>query len=352
MVLFSLSGSVLTKIWDSICILTFITYDVSFFYVFTKLVLHYDLPHASSVAVLMEITRFTMKTYAFVRANAPKVLRFKEKCDDEKLLVTLPNISWYQYFLFCPTLVYRDHYPRTSRVNWQKVVSYLAEMMMVIMFLSFIFERYAMPYFGKFGVSEVSVQSLIRSGFGCILPGITIFMCGFYSFLHVWMNMWAEMLRFADRMFYQDWWTATDFRVYYRKWNVVVHDWLYTYVYKDLFEHVFIGKRAAAAISVFTISAVFHEIIISISFRFFYPVLFVLFEVFGLLMLFVPLNRWNSAGNIVLWAELCIGNGIQLALYTIEHFARKNCDSVGTAIVDYMVPVSWTCNNITVMNSS
>lgn len=70
------------------------------------------------------------------------------------------------------------------------------------------------------------------------------------------------MLRFADRMFYkvisrvvlstvtwrilffnifqnylfffkQDWWNSTSFANYYRTWNVVVHDWLYCYVYRD-----------------------------------------------------------------------------------------------------------------------
>lgn len=32
---------------------------------------------------------------------------------------------------------------------------------------------------------------------------------------------------------FQDWWNATNLASYYRTWNVVVHDWLYTYVYRD-----------------------------------------------------------------------------------------------------------------------
>lgn len=31
----------------------------------------------------------------------------------------------------------------------------------------------------------------------------------------------------------QDWWNSTSFSNYYRTWNVVVHDWLYSYVYQD-----------------------------------------------------------------------------------------------------------------------
>ncbi len=30
-----------------------------------------------------------------------------------------------------------------------------------------------------------------------------ILMLGFYAFLHCWLNAFAEMLRFADRMFYK-----------------------------------------------------------------------------------------------------------------------------------------------------
>lgn len=30
-----------------------------------------------------------------------------------------------------------------------------------------------------------------------------ILMLGFYAFLHCWLNAFAEMMRFADRMFYK-----------------------------------------------------------------------------------------------------------------------------------------------------
>lgn len=33
----------------------------------------------------------------------------------------------------------------------------------------------------------------------------------------------------------QDWWNSNSYADYYRTWNVVVHDWLYAYIYKDLY---------------------------------------------------------------------------------------------------------------------
>lgn len=37
----------------------------------------------------------------------------------------------------------------------------------------------------------------------------------------------------VDLFIFQDWWNSTSFANYYRTWNVVVHDWLYYYGYRD-----------------------------------------------------------------------------------------------------------------------
>lgn len=87
--------------------------------------------------------------------------------------------------------------------------------------------------------------------------------------------MFAEMTRFADRVFYQDWWHTTSFSSYYRKWNMIVHDSLYNYVYVDLYR---LGvPQGICFFLTFLVSAVVHEYIITMSLKFFYPVLFIMF---------------------------------------------------------------------------
>lgn len=44
--------------------------------------------------------------------------------------------------------------------------------------------------------------------------------------------------RFGDRRFYEDWWNARSFGSYYRRWNTVVHEWLYHYLYLDMIRSV------------------------------------------------------------------------------------------------------------------
>jgi hypothetical protein len=53
-----------------------------------------------------------MKTYAFVRSNTPRALAYKPHKSDDKEISVCPDFSKYLYFLFVPTLVYRDSYPQ------------------------------------------------------------------------------------------------------------------------------------------------------------------------------------------------------------------------------------------------
>ena len=66
-----------------------------------------------------------------------------------------------------------------------------------------------------------------------MVPGTMILILGFFCILYSWMNAFAEMMRFADREFYQDWWNSRQFARFYRTWNVIVHEWLYYYVFRD-----------------------------------------------------------------------------------------------------------------------
>lgn len=36
-----------------------------------------------------------------------------------------------------------------------------------------------------------------------MFPGSLVLLCGFFAILHAWLNAFAEMMRFADRMFYK-----------------------------------------------------------------------------------------------------------------------------------------------------
>lgn len=142
-----------------------------------------------------------------------------------------------------------------------------------LFYVYYIFERLCAPLFRNIKQEPFSARVLVLCIFNSILPGVLILFLTFFAFLHCWLNAFAEMLRFGDRMFYKDWWNSTSYANYYRTWNVVVHDWLYYYAYKDLLW--FFSKRfkSAAMLAVFAMSAVVHEYALAVCLSYFYPVL-------------------------------------------------------------------------------
>ncbi len=45
------------------------------------------------------------------------------------------------------------------------------------------------------------------------------------------LNCYAELARFGDREFYQDFWNSTNFDDWSRRWNKPVHEFLKRYLY-------------------------------------------------------------------------------------------------------------------------
>ncbi|XP_055595113.1 sterol O-acyltransferase 1-like [Uranotaenia lowii] len=343
----------LNRLWNIGGFTSFVLYQCIFMALVIQVLLRLDLPPASSVVVLAEMTRFIMKFHAFVRSNMrrlsdiDKILKATNQAQPNHSEAKLElSFSHYIYFLFVPVLVYRDEYPRTERIRWSVVFQHVLEIVGIIFYISFLLERFLMPLFQDIGKEQTSLVHLILNIFRSIVPASLIYMCLFYCMLHSWMNTLAELLQFADRLFYRDWWNASSFPDYIRAWNVIVYDWLYTYVYKDSAEHWFKNCRPLAMVLVFTLSAFYHEVILAFAFQFFYPVMFMQFAIIGLILMFSMKNFGKSLGNIFLWTLLLFGSGILLSLYSMEYYARRNCPISDRSLSGYLTPVSWSCNGI------
>ncbi|EDO49468.1 predicted protein, partial [Nematostella vectensis] len=280
----------------------------------------HNLPPVSSIIILTEQIRLILKVHAFVRSNVPKVLYTSENENE------IPEFGQYLYFLFCPTLVYRDHYPMTPCIRWDYVVSNFFQVAMCILYTYYVFARFCVPVFRNTGKEAGNFKNLILSAFSCMLPGTMVLVLGFFAILHSWLNAFAEMTRFADRMFYKDWWNAPSYADWYRTWNVVVHDWLYTYIYKDLVQLT--NNRNLSTVAVFVVSAIAHEYVLMFAFRFFFPILFTMFGGVGLSFVFLKPSKHNKHSqwwNIFMWITLFLGNGLLMCLYSQEWYATQNC---------------------------
>ncbi|KAG9270147.1 sterol O-acyltransferase 1 [Astyanax mexicanus] len=305
----------------------------------TYIVLRNGLPPASRFILILEQVRLMMKVHSFIRENIQRVWSSGRDGSDSS---AVPQVTPYLYFLFAPTLIYRDNYPRNPYVRWSYVATKLLQVLGCLFYAYYVFVRLCIPQFRSLQLFDLRVMVLCV--FNSILPGVLVLFLGFFAFLHCWLNAFAEMLRFGDRMFYKDWWNSTSFANYYRTWNVVVHDWLYYYVYRDFLWMSQKRFRAAAMFIVFTVSAVVHEYVLAICFGFFYPVLFCLFMCFGMMFNFILHDRRKGpVWNVIMWTALFLGQGVLICLYSQEWYAQIYCPLQEPSLLDLLKPRSWTC---------
>lgn len=349
----------------------FISYVIYWFgiYIITSyFVLQYEeMPTVSSIIVGCELARVSLKMHSYMREKVlygfselhEEYINFKPKSmkeaitpsnntindkndkntnrninnnpnshPDIKILSFKEELKRFTFFFFCPSLIYRDSYPRIQHIRWKYLFANIFNFLSCIMFLYILLKYNIEPFMNNFTVSKYfSLIQFIYDSLSLALPGICFLVVGFFMFLHSWMNIFAEILRYGDRRFYEDWWTSTNFEVYYRKWNMVVHEWLYYYIYNDVIRFS-LGRinRNYAKYCVFFISVVIHEVVVMYYIKFFYPVLSLFFGGPGILFTYIKTK--NKKFNTMIWLKLYLGLGLIMALLLREFTARRKFEGI------------------------
>ncbi|XP_037944908.1 sterol O-acyltransferase 1-like [Teleopsis dalmanni] len=336
--------------WSIGCLIIYISSQLLFGYEASIYCLKLNLPFVCGGVLLLETTRLLMKMHSFVRLNARRIITGNLKLDsgDNNLDNPLNSLSVlkfsnYVYFLFAPTLLYRDSYPRTRHIRWKFALTRFMEVVAVAFMYSYLHERYIRVYFANMCLEELHGPQIVDKLFGMLMPGAIIFLCGFYLIQHSWLNFTSEILRFGDRLFYKNWWSLSAVDVFFRSWNIPIHDWLYEFIYKDLYEYVFRRSKAIAASFTFFVSAAVHEYILSLAFHSFFPVIFFFFFVFSVPMFLIAGKV--KIGNFLFWSLQILTNGTIITLYSMEYYARQNYPRSLENWSDYLLPTIWVCYN-------
>ncbi|XP_035232109.1 sterol O-acyltransferase 1-like [Stegodyphus dumicola] len=335
-----LRNTIHAKLADSIFLLLYVASIVVFFTATAYMSRKHDFPPITGFALVAEQVRIFMKVYSFVRENVPRAVRYNPKKDGNPDFKPHPSLTHFIYFLFIPALIYRDSYPKKKDISWKFVFNNLFKFISCIFIAYCVFTRFNVDIFKNIGIIQFTLPQAALTFAGAIVIGSMILFLIFYGILHCWLNIFAEVLYFGDREFYQDWWNSTSFSQYYRKWNTVVYDWLYAYVYSDT--HRLGCSRSVSLVLVFIVSAIVHEYIISLSLGFFYPALLVVYSTLGVFFVFLTKKRTAQLWNTFMWTMLFFGWGLLVSLYTAEWYARANCPStVEDPILDFFMPRSW-----------
>lgn len=97
-------------------------------------------------------------------------------------------------------------------------------------------------------------------------PIMITYFVGFFVVFDFAPNLYAELSGFSDRQFYLDFWNATTFDEYSRKWNRLVHEFLQRHFYLEyLIRYKFTVFQAIFITFIF--SALFHEMFLAVSFK-------------------------------------------------------------------------------------
>eukprot|EP00283_Hemiselmis_rufescens_P007826 CAMPEP_0173430106 /NCGR_PEP_ID=MMETSP1357-20121228/8625_1 /TAXON_ID=77926 /ORGANISM="Hemiselmis rufescens, Strain PCC563" /LENGTH=422 /DNA_ID=CAMNT_0014394387 /DNA_START=29 /DNA_END=1297 /DNA_ORIENTATION=- len=261
----------------------------------------------------------------FATTAMMKILSFAHVCDVQRQLAQgkdhvppPPTLLQLFFFIAAPTLVYSPMYPR-SKVRWGWLGRRVAEFVGIWLAIFVIAVQYVAP-----GIKN-TLDPLARGNLPLIVEGLLkiavpnfiVWILGFYSIFHLYLNILGELIGYADREFYKDWWNSSTLGYFWRSWNLPVHTWMVAHVYFPLISRGW--KKPTASFIIFVISAVLHELVVSIPFGNFKLL------AFGGMMMQVPLIqltdrfKGTQTGNVIFWLTIMLGQPMIVLLYTRDY---------------------------------
>ena len=175
--------------------------------------------------------------------------------------VTFGNLS---YFWWAPTLVYQPVYPRSSGIRWIFISKRLGEAVGLSVFIWLASAQYASPVLKNSldVMASLNLASIVERLMKLSTISLVIWLAGFFAIFQSLLNALAEIMHFADREFYTDWWNSPSVGAYWRTWNKPMNHFMRRHIYSPL-----IGRgwsTASASIMVFVLSRFLHELLVGI----------------------------------------------------------------------------------------
>jgi diacylglycerol O-acyltransferase-1 len=217
-------------------------------------------PGGGIIALVFAATAFMKITSFYMMCGQ---LREEYARKDKKYKATIKQLL---YFIAAPTLVFRDSYPRSESIRWGWLMRRVAEFIGLWAGIFIVATQYVVPSVGNTfqPLESGNVMLIVEGVLKIAVPNLVIWLIGFYAIFHVYLNILGEITRFGDRQFYKDWWNSTTLGYFWRSWNLPVHGWMVAHVYLPLTNRGW--RKSTASLLIFFISAVLHELVVSIPF--------------------------------------------------------------------------------------
>ncbi|KAL9249919.1 Diacylglycerol O-acyltransferase 1-like protein [Drosera capensis] len=205
------------------------------------------------------ILRMKLVSYAHTNYDMRLIAKTSVKENSQHQNQELPyDVSFNSlvYFMFAPTFCYQPSYPCSACIRKGWVARQVVKLLIFTGFMGFIIEQYINPI-GKNSKHPLKGDLLyaMERVLKLSVPNLYVWLCMFYFFFHLWLNILAELLRFGDREFYKDWWNA-------RTFEEPVHIWMVRHVYFPCLRNGI--PKGLAILIAFLLSAIFHELCIAV----------------------------------------------------------------------------------------
>ncbi|KAK4942753.1 hypothetical protein LTR10_017513 [Elasticomyces elasticus] len=175
--------------------------------------------------------------------------------------ITLPNLC---YFWWAPTLVYQPYYPRTENIRWTFLFKRIGECMALSVFMWLVCAQYAVPVLRNSldGMASLDFSSIAERLMKLSTISLIVWLAGFFATFQSFLNALAEIMRFGDRVFYEDWWNSTNLKMYWSTWNKPVYHFMRRHIYSPLVGRGWSPQAASAWVFVF--SGFLHELAVGV----------------------------------------------------------------------------------------
>ncbi|KAJ1822563.1 Sterol O-acyltransferase 2 (Sterol-ester synthase 2) [Coemansia sp. RSA 2599] len=274
----------------------------------------------------LDVDETASKIAAIDAELCPYTVRFPQN-------MTLAN---YCMFQLSPTLVYELEYPRTPGIRWGYVAEKLAGTAGIFVVFYIVVAHLMIPHLERMSETGVLIATVHLMG-----PMATCWLLFFFITFDSIANGFAELTRFADRRFYDDWWNARGLDEFSRKWNRPVHMFLARHIYMPVRENwqpaisssgnQFLRLRKAIPASVaamaatFFFSSILHELTIVVACHRWNHGLFFFSQMMQIpLIICSERIRWfkeqQALRNWSFWLAMVVFQPLLLCMYTYKAF--------------------------------
>lgn len=316
------------------------------FILFTVRIRHLPMSVICKIIYSTESTRIIFKSFAYF---SEKVLKVSYKCYNENILkpqqenredlgIVIKDdginkiifefvkinpkkeILNYIFFLYAPTIIYRDVYPRIKKMNYQSIFFHFINLVFGLIFNFLIFELKLIPYFNDTTLSFLNKDNILQTLVDFIIISKLVLFTLFFTFSHSYLNLFAELLRFGDRKFYKGFWNSNTPVKFYNK--IIYNMYEFFMYYISLLSTNYLGKQFTKCVRILLFSA-YLEYLLICSLGYFYPIVTVLMLIAHLISYFMEPFKHEKL-TLLCWILLSFGFGILVLISLTEYFVHHH----------------------------